>query len=64
MQTSEKIENIKTEIEILKDSLPPLARIMPEFKKADGLMQQLIEVAENQRKEIIELEKCLDLRCE
>lgn len=64
MSTTEKIENIKTEIEILKNDLPPVARIMPQFKKADDLMKQLIEISEKQHREIIELEKCLDLRCE
>ena len=64
MQNTQKIENIKTEIELLKNDLPAVARVMPQFKKADDLMQQLIKIAEKQNHEIYELEKCLDLRVE
>ena len=64
MSTAEKIENIKTEIEFLKDSLPAFAKVMPQFKKADELMADLVSIAENQNAQIIELQEMHDLGVE
>ena len=59
MSTTEKIENIKTETEFLKNSIPAMAKNMASFKKADELMNELLEIAENQNMIIREFEKNL-----
>lgn len=55
IETQNKIENIKTESQIIADSIPAMARGIPAVVKANDLMQSLIELAEKQNTVIDEL---------
>ncbi len=44
----QQIANIQREAVLLKNSVPPMARNLPAFKKADDLLIKLIEITKNQ----------------